>query len=85
MKIDLEVFAAYLDCPTKCFLLVHGERGFDSEYLRWVRQRSNNYREDRLHDLKNTGDRHAHYVSTSLAHDRRIQVRRRRAAATPPV
>jgi len=48
MTITADVFAAYLKCPTKCFLRAHGETESGNEYADWVRSESEAYREEGL-------------------------------------
>jgi predicted RecB family nuclease len=48
MNITNEIFAAYLKCPTKCFLRAHGEMGSGNEYADWVRNESESYRVEGL-------------------------------------
>ncbi|MCX7007975.1 MAG: hypothetical protein NTY53_12140 [Kiritimatiellaeota bacterium] len=48
MNITNEIFAAYLKCPTKCFLRAHGETGAGNEYAEWVRTESGSYRVEGL-------------------------------------
>ena len=51
MTITADIFAAYLKCPTKCFLQAHGETGSENEYANWVRTESEAYRAEGLRRL----------------------------------
>ncbi|MCX6997625.1 MAG: hypothetical protein NTV49_11185 [Kiritimatiellaeota bacterium] len=51
MIITADVFAAYLKCPTKCFLRAHGEAGSGNEYADWVHTESETYRAEGLRRL----------------------------------
>jgi hypothetical protein len=44
MKISAEVFEAYLDCPTKCYLRSRGETASGNPYSDWVDVRMEAYR-----------------------------------------
>ena len=44
MNITSDIFAAYLWCPTKCYLLAHGETGAGNEYANWARAENEAYR-----------------------------------------
>ncbi|HTS05270.1 MAG TPA: TM0106 family RecB-like putative nuclease [Candidatus Eisenbacteria bacterium] len=46
MKITPELFEAYLKCPTKCFLLAHGETAPGNTYTDWVRTQIADYRSE---------------------------------------
>jgi len=48
MTITADVFAAYLKCPTKCFLRAHGEAGSGNEYADWFHAESEMYRAEGL-------------------------------------
>jgi hypothetical protein len=48
MTITADIFAAYLKCPTKCFLRAHGEAGSGNEYADWVHAESERYRAEGL-------------------------------------
>jgi len=37
MKISSELFAAFLKCPTKCWLRAAGEQGSGNPYAEWVK------------------------------------------------
>ena len=45
MKITHDLFAAYLKCPTKCWLRSRGEAGEGNEYADWVRTECESYRD----------------------------------------
>lgn len=51
MTVTADVFAAYLKCPTKCFLRAHGEVGSGNEYADWVRAESETHRVEGLRRL----------------------------------
>jgi hypothetical protein len=44
MRITPDLFAAYLKCPTKCWLRSRGEAGGGNEYADWVRSQNESYR-----------------------------------------
>jgi len=44
VNITSDIVAAYLKCPTKCFLRAHGESGSGNEYADWVQTESKAYR-----------------------------------------
>src|SRR5439155_1880850 len=44
MRITPDLFGAYLKCPTKCFLRVHGEAPSGNAYAEWVRSQNECYR-----------------------------------------
>lgn len=44
MRITPDLFAAYLKCPTKCWLCSRGETGAGNEYADWVRMQNESYR-----------------------------------------
>src|SRR5258708_6264255 len=44
MKITSDLFAAFLKCPTKCYLLSTGQAGSGNAYAEWVRERNDAYR-----------------------------------------
>jgi predicted RecB family nuclease len=46
MKINPELFEAYLKCPTKCFLLALGETATGNTYANWVRTQIAAYRSE---------------------------------------
>ena len=43
MRITPDLFAAYLKCPTKCWLRSRGEAGGENEYADWVRTQNESY------------------------------------------
>ena len=44
MRITPDLFAAYLKCPTKCYLRAHGEAPSGNTYAEWVRNQNESYR-----------------------------------------
>jgi hypothetical protein len=54
MKLNAELFEAYLKCPTKCWLRSRGESGQGNEYAEWVNRQSKTYREEGVHQLLET-------------------------------
>ena len=46
MKITSALFAAFLKCPTRCFLLSQGEECSGNAYAEWVRAREEAYRKE---------------------------------------
>ena len=52
MTITSDLFEAYLECPTKCFLRSLGETGVGNPYADWVQAQSNSYREVAIARLK---------------------------------
>jgi predicted RecB family nuclease len=44
MKITSNIFAAYLKCPTKCWLLTVGQRSSGNTYAEWVKTQNDFYR-----------------------------------------
>ncbi len=47
-NITSSVFEAYLKCPTKCFLVAHGEGGSGNLYADWVRTETESYKNSGL-------------------------------------
>ncbi len=47
-NITSSVFEAYLKCPTKCFLVVHGEEGSGNLYADWLRTETESYKNSGL-------------------------------------
>ncbi|MGD0261588.1 MAG: IS66 family transposase [Verrucomicrobiota bacterium] len=54
MKLKAELFQAYLNCPTKCWLLSQAERGAGNVYAEWVKQQNQAYRNESLQRLLET-------------------------------
>ena len=46
MPITTDLIEAYLKCPTKCFLLSHGEVGTGNAYADWARTKSTSFRRE---------------------------------------
>ena len=44
MKITLDLFEAYLKCPTKCWLRANNESSAAAAYPEWVRAQNHSYR-----------------------------------------
>ena len=44
MQITANIFEAYLNCPTKCFLRAHNEAGTGNAYADWMRTETETYR-----------------------------------------
>ena len=44
MKINPDVFEAYLKCPTKCWLRSTGEISAGNTYSEWVKAQNDSYR-----------------------------------------
>ncbi len=44
MKITPDLFAAFLKCPTKCWLRAAGEAAGDNPYATWVKAQNESYR-----------------------------------------
>jgi len=60
MKITSDLFAAFLKCPTLCYLRSLGETGCGNEYAHWVRAQADSYRAagvDRLSQDTPQGER----------------------------
>jgi predicted RecB family nuclease len=51
MKITLDLFAAYLKCPTKCWLRSRSEASGENEYADWVRTENESYRRENAQRL----------------------------------
>lgn len=61
MKTTPDLFAAYLKCPTKCWLRAQGETAPGNEYAEWVRTRTESYRSEgvkRLLESVSESERH---------------------------
>lgn len=48
MIITSNLFAAYLQCPTKCFLRSRNETGIENAYAEWIRVQNESYRSEEL-------------------------------------
>ena len=44
MKITADLFAAFLKCPTKCWLQATGEAGSGNAYAEWMRSQNESYK-----------------------------------------
>jgi len=51
MTITPPLFAAFLKCPTKCFLLAYGEPPTGNAYADWVRTQNESYRSEGIKPL----------------------------------
>lgn len=54
MKLEAELFAAYLKCPTKCWLQSRAEHGTGNIYADWVTEQDQAYRDLALQRLLGT-------------------------------
>src|SRR5215813_7994260 len=72
MKITSDIFEAYLNCRTKCFLRSRGETGAGIEYADWVRRRTERYREDRITEFKNIAWRDGRIIAAVLTEDPKV-------------
>jgi hypothetical protein len=52
MQITADIFEAYLNCPTKCFLQAHTEAGTGNSYADWVRTETETYKITLIKQLK---------------------------------
>ncbi len=64
MMITPELFGAYLKCPTKCFLLAHGEPPTGNAYAEWVWKHNDSYRSAGVARLKDRVPREEWMEST---------------------
>lgn len=46
MKLTSDLFADFLNCPTKCYLRSIGQAGTGNTYAEWVREQNDAYRAD---------------------------------------
>jgi predicted RecB family nuclease len=72
MKITSDIFEAYLNCPTKCFLRWRGETGAGIEYAGWVRRRTEHYHEDRIKEFKDIACRDGRIIAAVLTEDPKV-------------
>ncbi len=59
MKITPDLFAAFLKCPTKCWLRANGEPASGNTYAEWFKTQNDTYRETQSQRLVSeypTGD-----------------------------
>ena len=49
--VTSQLFAAYLACPTKCYLLAIGEVAIGNDYIDWDERRNESYRLDGVQRL----------------------------------
>ncbi len=54
MKLNAELFEAYLKCPTKCWLRSRGEVAHGNEYAEWAKRENQAYREQGVRQLLET-------------------------------
>jgi len=43
MKSTFQIFQAFLECNTKCWLISLGKKGKGNEYATWVKNRNDSY------------------------------------------
>ncbi len=66
MKITSDLFKAFLNCPTKCYLRSLGETGTGNEYADWVRVQADSYRASGLDRLTRDTSQGERLTSPSL-------------------
>jgi hypothetical protein len=55
MKLTSELFADFLQCPTKCYLRSTGQAGTGNAHDDWVRQQNDAYRAEAARQLMEAG------------------------------
>ena len=79
MRITADIFEAYLNCPTRCFLRAHNEAGTGNAYADWVRTETDAYRNTSIKRL--TEDASSDKCVTELAGTKDLKTVKWRLAA----
>ena len=69
MQITADIFEAYLNCPTKCYLRAHNEAGIGNAYADWVQTETEAYRSAAIKRLKDGASPDEHVTGVACTKD----------------